>query len=288
MISKLYKYICFLTIIFLYSCFNGETETRRISSGHAPFDPNNTPIKWTGSSISSGLNVNVSTDFTDNFVAGDLDGSGHNPIQQMMKNWNSSTSHYNFFNITSSTTSNKDYSSLSSFKNDGEFGIYKSTSWFSNVSASALAITQYFGYRRNPGTASEYVELYHADIIVNYRDHFFSLDSSDSSSYDLPTVILHELGHFIGLSHESNYSTQAVMLPYLGKSESKRTLTSQDTSNIRSLYNVSALSSRFSAIKSRDKITNDKLNDEEIRGVIELRSDGECYHFINDKFVHKH
>ncbi len=273
-------------LLTVFSCI-GESGGRTISSGVAPFDPNTTPVRWTSGAIGGGLNVKVSTSFTDDFVAGDLDADGRNPMEQMMNAWNASTTNYTFFDIDNLTTSNKDYTSLTSFKSDGEFGIYKSTDWFSNVSSSALAVTQYFGYRRNAGSSSEYVELYHADIIVNYRDHSFTLDASDNNAYDLHTVILHELGHFIGLAHESDYSSDAIMLPYLGRSESKRALATKDADNIRSLYNVSTLSAGNFALKARSFFT-DQEPDEAIRGVIELRANGKCHHYINQKLTHIH
>ena len=55
---------------------------------------------------------------------------------------------------------------------DNTFAIYKHETWFEDISRSALAITQFFGKRVNSGTASEYLELIHADIIVNYSGEF--------------------------------------------------------------------------------------------------------------------
>jgi hypothetical protein len=286
-VNSFFNHLIILGVLLTAFSCTGESKGRTISSAVAPFDPNTTPVRWTSGAISSGLNVKISTSFTDDFVAGDLDADGKNPMEQMMNAWNASTTNYTFFNTSGLTTTNKDYTSLSSFKSDGEFGIYKSTDWFSNVSSSALAITQYFGYRRNAGSSSEYVELYHADIIVNYKNHSFTLDASDNSSYDLPTVILHELGHFIGLGHESDNSTNAIMLPYLGRSESKRTLVTKDVDNIRGLYNVSTLSAGHFALKSKNVFT-DQEPDEEIRGVIELRANGKCHHYINQKLTHIH
>lgn len=286
--SILNQALIFISMISVFSCGLGESEKRGLNAGLAPFDPNTSPVKWSSGSIGGGLNIKVSTSFTDDFVAGDLDGNGKNPMEQMMESWNDSTTNFTFFNTSGLTTSNKEYASLSTYKSDGEFGIYKSNSWYTNVSSSALAITQYFGYRRNAGSASEYVELYHADIIINYRDHSFTLDSTDTSRYDLHTVVLHELGHFIGLGHESNYSSDAVMLPYLGRSESKRSLRTKDVDNIRSLYNVNSLTAGSYAIKSKNLFNSSDSEPEEVRGVIELRANGKCHHYINQKLTHIH
>lgn len=271
-------------LVSLTSCFESEENTRQVSPAAAPFDPATTPVKWSSSSIGSGIDLKVSTSFTDSFVLADNDGAGRNPIEQMMHVWNESTSQSTFFRTSANTTANKDNPSLASYKDDGEMGIYRSDNWYSGVSSSALAITQYFGIRRNAGTSSEYVELTHADIMLNYRDHSFTLDSSDTSVFDFHTVILHELGHFIGLAHESSIATNAVMLPYLSKSESKRSLASADTNNIRNLYGLSSLTSGSFAQALKVK----SAPDEEVRGVIELRENGDCLHYVNGKKVHQH
>lgn len=279
------------TILFLTlftSCFQDDDNQRQ----RAPAATSNSsaPVRWNPATIGGGLNIKISTSFTNMFVAGDNDSSGRHPIEQMMHAWNQSTNTYDFFLVPASTTSNKDYSSLATYRTDGEMGIYRSDNWYSGVSSSALAITQYFGTRKNTGTNSEFVELFHADIMVNYRDHSFTLDATNTTTFDLHTVILHELGHFIGLPHESNNSSNAVMLPFLSRSETKRSLTATDISNVRSLYSVSSLSANnvqgLAAVKKNGVSNN--TEGEEVRGVIELRADGHCVHYENDKEVYRH
>jgi predicted Zn-dependent protease len=259
----------------------------------APFNPATTPVRWSTNSIGTGLNVKLSTSFTDTYAGGDIDADGRNPLEQMMHQWNESTSTYNFFKLSASTTANKEYASLSSFKSDGEMGIYRSDSWNPSLSSSALAITQYYGYRRNAGSSAEYVELSHADIILNYEDYNFTLDETDTNFYDFRTVILHELGHFIGLGHATDSSTDAIMLPTLSSSQVKRALSSHDTDNIRGLYNTSSLTSSsnlFMSSLSKNQVDHSSNNNsgEEVRGVIELRSNGDCHHYVNDKLVSTH
>jgi len=274
-------------------------EVKKSSGASAPFNAETTPVRWNPSSLgANGLNLRISSDLADDFVAGDLDGSGHNPVEQMLKAWNGASSSLTFFKISPTATANKDTGNLNSY-NDSEFGIYKSYGWLQGVSNQALAVTQYYGQRRNIGAANEYVELIHADIILNYRDYTFSTDSSSTTTYDLHSVLLHEMGHFLGLSHVTSFSTASVMQPYLGLFDSQRTLTAYDSSKIRSLYGVSGLSAgggNFIVGASVNGNNGDKvlpkaakeLKDGTVHGLIELRADGECVHRENGKVIHRH
>ena len=272
-----------------FSCVK-QQEGKKASGGSSKIDTSSLPVRWSGGALASSLNLKISTDFTNSFAPADLDGNGHNPIEQMMKQWNNTTGVYDFFKVNANTTSNKQYSDLSSY-NDGEMGIYKHTGWFSNVSSSALAITQFFGVRRAVGSPAEYVELTHADIIVNYRDYDFSLNAASTTAYDLPTVVLHELGHFIGIAHVNDWSSNSIMLPYLGIFDSQRTLNTYDQNLVRSNYQLSSLiASRNLALKASASSlgTTHKNEGEIVRGVIELRNNGKCHHYINGKLVHTH
>jgi hypothetical protein len=53
-------------------------------------------------------------------------------------------------------------------------------------------------------------------------------------AFDLPTVLLHELGHAIGLGHDPDAST--VMFAFLDLGEQKRTPTAEDAAGVLHLY----------------------------------------------------
>lgn len=249
----------------------------------------NVPALWNKTSLQSTLlDLQISQDFIDDFTPADDDVDGHNPIEQMMKQWNLGTTQLDFFQLPAVAINNKNSTSLSSFY-DGEMGIYKSYSWFSSVSSNALAITQFFGQRKNIGTASEHLELVHADIMVNYRDFSFSLDATSTTTYDLPSVILHELGHFLGLGHESNFAVLSVMQPYLGLFDSNRSLFNADKVALHDNYDTSALMAAPAGGAYALSANNNREGEGEIvRGIIELRSNGECLHYINGQLVHTH
>ena len=252
-------------------------------------------MKWSSSSLgSTGLNVFVSEDLINEFNPEDYIDE-LNPIQQMLIEWNNAVPDRILFNIDSSSDSNAistdqkvdvvDY-------NDNIFGIYKHDDWFDDVSPSALAITQFFGKRINPGNSNEYLELIHADIIVNFKYFNFAVGPEDYETYDLPSVILHELGHFLGLNH-TGYYANSVMVPYLDVATEKRELFSDDEASIQEIYGSST--NQLSAIRNNSSFklgalvnNSESSNEEYVNGIIELQASGKCRHFINGKLVHIH
>jgi hypothetical protein len=171
-----------------------------------------------------------------------------------------------------------------------QIGIYKSYTWYSNISSGALAVATFSAYRRNQGSPTEHLEMSHADIIINYRDYDFTMDEGDSFDFDLPTVVHHELGHLLGLAHIG--STSAVMSSTLSSGQVKRSLRSIDSSSIKDLYedHTYALTSGSSNLLpsfSTDGAPHPKEG-ERVQGMIELMADGNCRHYENGKLTHQH
>ena len=74
-----------------------------------------------------------------------------------------------------------------------------------------------------------------ADVRVNAQNFTFS-DSSTTSpaNVDVQSLLLHELGHILGLKHDD--STPSVMATYLQTGTQRRTLLSSDLSHIQCEY----------------------------------------------------
>ena len=248
------------------------SSSQNSSSSNTPFDSSSTPIIWT-SGINSGLTVAVSEDFADS-----------TKVDEMMTVWNESTNTYTFFATPTTTTTNKNYTELSNY-NDGEMGIYKISSWFSGISNFALAITQFFGVRRNVGTADEYLELIHADIMFNYENYGTAFDNG---TYDFQSVALHELGHFIGFQHWT--SDPSVMYPSLSPNTIKRSLYTYDVNKVYSNYSVSSQHAQESQVLGFASVDRKPAASEGnvINGIIELRANGECLHYIDGRLIKKH
>ncbi len=249
--------------------------------GGSVYNPNDTtPISWNPDNIkSSPLNIAVSSEFDGDIV------SGIHPVINMMTIWNNSIS-INFFNLHPSFVVNKDLNDLSDYQ-DNEMGIYKSHKWFSDVTSNALAVTQYFAYRKNSPYGGTYYEMSHADIVLNYRDFSFSSPPLGLNQFDLRSVLIHEMGHMLGLQHNSS-APGAIMYPYLDDQEVRITPSQDDKNKLSLLYNghLSALSSP-SGMASYSEEENIPWPPS-IRVIVEMDADHRCRHFINNKIIYEH
>lgn len=266
------KKYAILNLLFLLStglslgCLKGATET--VTTG--------APVSASGSTSSAARWESFNIDIK---LASDVfDNTERTLINTMGNSWETAASNLNFFNF--GTTTNKDYAHLDDFY-DGEMGIYRSSNWFSQVSPTALAITQYFGYR-----SGSFITLVHADIILNDSGlfGFSTTQPTPGGHYDLPSIMVHELGHFLGLSH--NLSESSVMRPSLSSGSTNRTLTAADNRDIRNRYGMG-----ISGLENGNAIAvnvDTSSNGETVRGIVELHADGNCKHYENGVLIHSH
>lgn len=189
---------------------------------------------------------------------------------------------------------------------DSEMGVYKTTSWPDDIPDSALAVTQIFGRRYNVGSPDEYVAIEHADILLNYDPmkgyDFDSVDDTDYAGYDLRTVVLHEMGHFLGLGHiptftkrdsaysnltMSQYKATSVMYPSISSTEEKRIPQTRDRNDLYYKY-ISTGAAAGSAITAGARRYEPKDAGLESRIVLELHADGTCVHKENGAVLKRH
>lgn len=273
------KYIFYITIII----FSTNCKPPNISKKNLLQPPSSGSCvigKWDSSLLP--LNIKMSSEFTGDYTSSDL-VSGMNPLEQMANEWNAPVAgRVALITVPFTAANHTGHAETSSFR-DNEIGIYKSNTWFSNVSANALAITQFYGTVSSHPTLGQYINFNHADIIINYRD--FGADISMTNNplfdYDLPTIVLHELGHLLGLCHESTQNS--IMAPYYISTQ--RTLRPFDQDIISDLY-VDGLITHIkrstigSAISSPSGTT--------VQGIIELLPSGLCRHFIEKNLIYEH
>ncbi len=277
------KLLLLLSLLITLTSCNGGGGGETVSLGaRAPGSVDNSlPIRWADSALP--LNVHISNDFVFDPAH---EVAGRNLVEQMQKVWDDGVTGKVLFNYPIAGIPSKNGDALSTYK-DGVLGIYITADWFANISSSALAITQFYAYKKT-GSSGEYYELSHADIIVNDEDYEFSYDAAVVNKYDMPTVILHELGHLLGLNHQSDSSVAAVMQPYLSIWESNRTLFSNDAQRISDNYTDSALSTGGGLLAAASYQPSGIPDGEELHGVIELMASGECRHFYNGKLIQSH
>ena len=264
--------ITILFAIFILSSCGQDTLTGSNALSSTTFSNSSINGKWNTTDIP--LTLHASNSFT----AGEA-----TTLASMGDKWETAVNNVlNFFSF-GAQVANKDFSNMDDYF-DSELGIYLNTNWPSSVSYYALAITQYYGYRRNVGSSNEYIELVHADVILNNTYFTFSFNGG-VGTYDVPSVVLHELGHFIGLGHSS--VTPSVMAPTLSSNTQARSLYANDINTIKANYGLAALSAQsslqagsrlnYEVIESLEN-TTEKVEGELIKGQLELRYDGSCIH----------
>ncbi len=172
---------------------------------------------------------------------------------------------------------------------DGVFAVYKGSTWHRDLPSTALAVTQIFGVRQNRGDADEYVEIVEGDILINWT---FPFKPTDITGYDLYSVVMHEYGHFLGLSHTTNWGNDSVMFPSIDKATTFPAPGSLDVNNLRVKYSINggALSARSRTMTLPKEATReDVLNSGRgVRILLELHANGECIHKINGTRVESH
>ncbi len=264
------------------SCLRQREEPAQNSGGRG----GDIPRRWSAAALSSPLRVGTSDEIRNYFNPADDDGNGDHPASQMMKRWNAVIGGLQFFAIPSPDIANREYPLHENYLADGEFGIYLHNTWFNSIPRSVLAITTYSGYQRQVGTFDEWVEIIHADIVANGL-HSFSSDATDGTTYHLPSVLLHELGHLIGLVHQLD-GRPAVMAPSLSATESYSTPYFADNQALQSIYSsIAALfapdskgARAFPPVRPKPGIP--------VRGWIELHSDGTCRHYRGQYLIEEH
>lgn len=77
-------------------------------------------------------------------------------------------------------------------------------------------------------------QIQEADVRVNAKNYKYSLDTPNSSSIDLESLLVHELGHVLGLKHD--LIPGSVMNPYLLSGVERRNPSQFDLSSLSCEY----------------------------------------------------
>jgi hypothetical protein len=285
-----------LTLMFLIACTPSPDITDASSSSAAVNEE--APYIWMDKNFPKSIQISPS-----------FSGPEIKAIKEMGSAWDTAvTNQKNFFK--NDVTDNNNNFNIT--KTDKIFGVYKALTWPSDVSDMALAITQLFGRRYNVGESNEYVGIIEGDIIVNYSDPAigdpFTFDSledgtDEDDGFDLRTVILHEMGHFLGLQHIPDYNHQpagdpatssttykasSVMYPSINQSDDKRVPKTKDINALVNKYNIGG--GAAPAMVAAAALFQPKNNDpgKNVKIVIELRKSGECIHKEDGAVIRRH
>lgn len=268
------------TLLVLIACTPSAQITEGSASGKAINEE--TPYVWVNKTFPKTIRISSSFDATETAL-----------MLEMGVAWKTAVSDQKTFFANGAVGNN----SYNLNRTDGIFGIYKATTWPADISDDALAITQLFGRRYNIGSANEYVGIVEADILMNYQPginqfDYDILDNGIDEGFDLRTIVLHEMGHFLGLQHVPTYSNRpdsdlalsysaykatSVMYPSISSLEEKRIPQTKDINALVNKYNIGGGGGAIAASAPVYEPLKDDPG-KNVKIVIELRKSGECIH----------
>lgn len=274
--GKMKSALLFLTTLILASCVASE-EVKEATAGKKN---QNAPYYWIAS-ITFPVDLKYSDSFTEDEVKN---------ITDMGEEWKTAVEgKKTFFTHSITTEKSSPNLNLDSLGDDGIFAIYKLNPWPKSLPDSALAVTQLFGRRHYTGTSNEQVRIEHADILVN-DDKYTFFTGDYSYGYDFRTVILHEMGHFLGLLHKTGDS---IMNDSILPGINRRSPTQIDAHDIAQKFNISLSTSlpmlaKSSAARNGETVKAPTDSGSPVRIIMELRASGECIHTENGTEVQRH
>jgi hypothetical protein len=268
--------LLFLNLIFLSACVPTKVETE-VTSGKINKDA---PFEWPVGTFPRHLQISEQFSNEESLQ-----------IEAMATAWETALDNrINFFehgNNKAAEVSSPNLN-LDQIGEDGVYGVYKILHWPKSLAGTALAVTQILGRRYNIGSADEYVRIEHADILLNADYYQFRLsDDTKTDAFDLRTVMLHEMGHFLGLGHKYG---DTIMAPTIGPSTNMRSPSHIDISDLALKYGITLFSNMNMAVSSKKKTYSPALGDsgQMVKILIELNADGECVHKENGVTVGRH
>ena len=217
LVLKLYfSYIVILS--FFFGCGKPINDTERIIS-RADVDMDS--MRWDMSSFPLSIKIAQNLDLRSQAVA-----------SAALDEWERGAN-IDFFTALE-TTSHLNFSRLSDYyyRDKSTNGIYLSEIPVDELQAPNLAVTQIIFFTNTEIPSKPFYEILHADIVINGYDYEFSSSPFENGAYYLLTLILHEVGHVLGLGHHND----GIMYPSMSVLDKQETLTDFDKSIILEKY----------------------------------------------------
>lgn len=262
------KKFTFLIILLLSACNNSE-ESKDSGESFRLTTSEKEPYLWLNDNFPKSL-----------YISQEFSQTEINAIAAMGEQWKTSMENKKtFFNTSMMSSLDSEQTNIDNLFDD-MLGIYKVYDWPEDLSPGSLGVTQIFGYRYNIGKPNEFVDIVHADILLNYDNFQFHSDLNTSKvGYDMRTVLIHEMGHFLGLKHipQEEDRNSSVMYPYLRSSEIKRLPQERDITMLGLKYRIPAGDVTREDVMAEDEFEIEEDDPgKEVRIVLELMPDGNC------------
>ncbi len=209
--------IIFILLFLVTAC--GKPTTKSVLNAHKADGLQN--LSWDKSTFPIILKFHYDEFFTDPSIRQACDNA--------VQSWNSALGieaiRIEYVNVASTQS----YTALQEYLYDSDKVVITPNTWPDSESSSAIAVTAYL-YNSNK-------RLLHGDIIFN-PDYTVGSQSLPWE-FDLESVLIHEVGHFLGLAHTKiEDDSTSVMNPSIGPGTIKRTPSALDVVTIRNLYKI--------------------------------------------------
>jgi len=218
--------VIFLVFFLLIGCGKGINGFEKIKE---PIIVDMDTMRWEQSDFPIKMKVSENLEFPSQQLANDA-----------MDEWERGAN-TNFFEPIERTPL-LNFTKLSDFyyKDKAVQGIYLATNMIDELDENNLAVAQVMFFKDTESSTIPFYHIIHADIVLNGYNFIFSSDFSDDSSYYFLTLILHELGHVLGLGHEA----KGIMYPFMSTFDKQGTLISFDRELINDKYNLNNIPAR--------------------------------------------
>jgi hypothetical protein len=165
-------------------------------------------------------------------ISNNLDLRSQTVVQTGLDEWERAANIDFFTDLVS--VPNLNFSKLSDYYYRDKYtnGIYLAEGPVEDLQAPNLAVTQIIFYTNTDDPGKPYYQILHTDIVLNGHEYEFTSSPFDNGAYYLLTLILHEVGHVLGLEHES----EGIMYPSMSTLDKQETLTTFDENLIREKY----------------------------------------------------
>jgi hypothetical protein len=167
-------------------------------------------------------------------MSNNLDLQYQSQVNSVLDEWERSAN-IDFFD-PAETTANLNFSKMSDYyyKDKHVNGIYLARNKVAELVPGVLAVTQIYFETLRDSNSKLYYHILETDIVLNGYDYTFSTDSLDHSTFYFYYVILHEVGHVLGLGHNKT----GVMNPFASTDDKTETLTNTETDLLNIKYNI--------------------------------------------------
>ena len=275
-----------LMAICLLGCLGGCQEAQEDQMSHLqpqipPEVIANMPAKWATHSFP--LSLRISEKFSPTEITS---------LQEQADAWESGIDHeLDFFDYDFPAVENLDTPHAKAYQEHPSLGphlgIYCATQWPEDFGPGTLAITQFTGEIAQDQWGF-YLRITHGDIIFNYQDYDFSHNPLNAQ-FDFASVAIHELGHLLGLTHDTQSASNSVMQPSIRSRIQRQSLNAHDQTMIKNHYHLTPPPETESKPYHSAQTAHHTLAlGQIVRGTIKVKANGQCSHSLEGKVVRSH